>query len=320
MGTAASIDPNSKYEDIEDLGVYEEKRIDSENDSNKILISALYGENTEESKLNLGETAQKTIQTEEKTSRSIDNMDQIKSVYNNSRLNDDYEKRSSVSDRLEYQESDSSYSSPSFNLKKKQIFSPTCEESVSPSEEDKLEDLDSNPMEILFQFIPYYGQGNLGTDSTVRATLKNLLVDDIDFRDDNGNTLLLLACQYRCEDLVRIMLNKGADPNAFNSSGACCLHFACYKDSSSKSIAKALLQNGANPEVKESTYGCTPLHYCSSVGDLDFCKMLISYGGLVSTRDYYGYTCVDYAREAEHPLVARYLQVKIVYTTLWFLS
>jgi hypothetical protein len=31
--------------------------------------------------------------------------------------------------------------------------------------------------------------------------------------------LLMIACSYRCEDLVRIMLNKGADPNAVNSSG-----------------------------------------------------------------------------------------------------
>eukprot|EP01041_Mallomonas_annulata_P007974 gene7974-16322_t len=188
--------------------------------------------------------------------------------------------------------------------KRVQAKSPSLGEENTSLDDDN----DADPMEILFQFIPYYGQGDSANDSTVRATLKSLLVDDIDSRDENGNTLLLLACQYRCEDLVRIMLNKGADPNAFNDSGACCLHFACYKDSSSKSIAKALLQNGANPEVKESSYGCTPLHYCASIGDLDFCKMLISYGGLVSTRDYYNYTCVDYAREAGHALIARYLQ------------
>ena len=176
---------------------------------------------------------------------------------------------------------------------------------------DDAEDVtDSNPMNVLFQFIPYYGQGDPANDSMVRATLKGLPVEDIDYRDSEGNTLLLLACQYRCEDLVRIMLNKGADPNAINMSGACCLHFACYKDSASKAIAKALLQNGANPEVSEPIYGCTPLHYCASFGDTDFCKMLISYGAQVSTYDHYNYTAVDYAREAGNALVARYLQVQ----------
>ena len=46
------------------------------------------------------------------------------------------------------------------------------------------------------------------------------------------------------------MLGKGADPNAINSSGACCLHFACYRESASYNSARLLLQNGANPEVR----------------------------------------------------------------------
>jgi Ankyrin repeats (3 copies)/Ankyrin repeat len=170
---------------------------------------------------------------------------------------------------------------------------------------------DLQPIQILSQFIPYYGQGDPSNDSIVRATLSSLSIDDIDSKDEYGNTLLLLACQYRCEDLVRIMLNKGADPNALNLSGACPLHFASYKESFSASIAKILLNNGANPEVKELTYGCTPLHYCAGTGDVEFCKMLLSYGAQVQTQDYYNYTCVDYAREAGMSAVAEYLQQKL---------
>jgi hypothetical protein len=171
---------------------------------------------------------------------------------------------------------------------------------------------DDNPLDILFQFIPYYGQGDPGNDTIVRSTLSALGIEDIDKKDAFGNTLLLLACQYRCEDLARIILNKGADPNAVNQAGACCLHFTCYKESASKSLAKILLQNGANPEVAESTYGCTPLHYCAGTGDVDFCKMLISYGANVGTYDYYNYTCVDYAREAGMAACAQFLQSKLL--------
>ncbi len=172
-------------------------------------------------------------------------------------------------------------------------------------------DDDLEPVEVLLQFIPFYGQGDPGNDSIVRSTLSNLSVEDIDSKDEYGNTLLLLACQYRCEDLVRIMLNKGADPNALNSSGACGLHFACYRESASIAIAKVLLKNGANPDVAETTYGCTPLHYCAGNGDLEFCKLLLSYGAQLNSIDYYNYSCVDYAREGQFDELADFLQQKL---------
>lgn len=183
--------------------------------------------------------------------------------------------------------------------------------STDMTTDGELED-DIDPIDILFQFIPYYSQGDPSNDSLVRSTLSGLSVEDIDKKDEYGNTLLLLACQYKCEDLVRIMLNKGADPNALNYAGATCLHFPCYKETQSKTIAKILLQGGANPEVSETTYGCTPLHYAASTGDVDFCKMLISYGAFVGTRDYYNYTCVDYAREAGMHDAAAFLQKKML--------
>lgn len=179
-------------------------------------------------------------------------------------------------------------------------------------EEDSGSDSDDmEPVDVLLQFIPYYGQGDPSNDSIVRSTLSGLSVEDIDSKDEYGNTLLLLACQYRCEDLVRIMLNKGADPNAVNSSGACCLHFTCYRESASLGVAKILLKNGANPDVAESTFGCTPLHYCAGTGDIEFCKLLLAYGAQVSAYDFYNYTCVDYATEAGMTDVAEFLQQKM---------
>jgi hypothetical protein len=170
---------------------------------------------------------------------------------------------------------------------------------------------DVEPVDVLLQFIPYYGQGDPANDSIVRSTLSALSVEDIDSQDEYGNTLLLLACQYRCEDLVRIMLNKGADANAVNSSGACCLHFACYRESASINVAKILLKSGADPDVAESTFGCTPLHYCAGTGDIEFCKLLLSYGAQIGALDYYNYTCVDYATEAGMADVAAFLQKKL---------
>lgn len=173
-------------------------------------------------------------------------------------------------------------------------------------------DEDADAIDILFELIPYHGQGDGSNDTIFRSALSAASVEDIDRKDSYGNTLLLSSCQYRLEPVVRILLNKGADPNAANSAGASCLHFACYKDSLSKNIAKLLLQNGANPDVQELTYGCTPLHYAASSGDFDLCKTLISFGAEVKTLDYYEYTCSDYAREGGFAELATYLQTKLL--------
>jgi hypothetical protein len=170
---------------------------------------------------------------------------------------------------------------------------------------------EAEPIDILLQFIPDYGQGDPVNDSIVRSTLSALSVEDIDSQDEYGNTLLLLACQYRCEDLVRIMLSKGADATAVNSSGACCLHFACYRESASIGVARILLKSGADPDVAESTFGCTPLHYCAGTGEIEFCELLLSYGAQIGALDYYNYTCVDYAAEAGKTEVAAFLQKKL---------
>jgi len=76
-------------------------------------------------------------------------------------------------------------------------------------------------------------------------------------------------------------------------------------------VAKVLLKCGANPDIAESTYGCTPLHYCAGTGDISFVKLLLSYGAQINALDSYNYTCVDYAREAGMTDVADFLQSKL---------
>jgi hypothetical protein len=188
-------------------------------------------------------------------------------------------------------------------------------EEPAGDEEQEQEQEQVDDFYVLLQFIPYYGQGDSGNDTLVRSTLMNINDYDVEKVDEYGNTLLMLACQYKHQDLVRILLNKGADANAKNHSGAYCIHFPCYKDTLSRPIAKMLLQSGANPEVAEASYGCTPLHYCASSGDVDFCKLLLQFGAFVGTRDFYNYTAVDYAREAGMQEAAAFLQKKLLAIT-----
>jgi hypothetical protein len=177
-------------------------------------------------------------------------------------------------------------------------------------------------IDILFQLIPYHGQSQsdavsasdhhssiTSNEAIFHSALSAAPVEEIDRRDSFGNTLLLCSCQYALESVVRILLNKGADPNATNSAGVSCLHFSCYKDSLSSLITQLLLQNGANPDVQELTYGCTPLHYAASSGEGELCRILISYGAEARTLDYYEYAPGDYAREGGYEELAAYLQM-----------
>jgi hypothetical protein len=193
------------------------------------------------------------------------------------------------------------------SIQSNQMDDKSAHETVN---DDSTEGDDMSPVDLLLQFIPFYGQGDPSNDSLVRSTLSSMSVEQIDSKDESGNTLLLLACYYRCEDLARIMLNKGANPLALNSTGNCSLHWACHKDSLSVAIAKVLLQNGADPEVRDFS-GITPLHYAAESGELTLCKMLLSHGAQIGTVDNSNYTCVDYAKYQGHNTCADHLNAQL---------
>ncbi|CAM9580062.1 unnamed protein product [Discosporangium mesarthrocarpum] len=162
-------------------------------------------------------------------------------------------------------------------------------------------------MRTLFGLIPFYGGGEGPMDQMVKSTLASVKPNTIDVRDQEGNTLLILACQHACDDLVDAILTKGADPLSTNGVGISPLHYACYVDSSSRDTVEALLWRGADTSVTETTYGCTPLHYAAGAGDEELCTLLLEYGADPRIQDYYGCTPVQYARSASHDAVASLL-------------
>ncbi|CAM9111323.1 unnamed protein product, partial [Laminaria digitata] len=162
-------------------------------------------------------------------------------------------------------------------------------------------------MRTLFGLVPFYGGSDGPMDQMVKLTLASVGPNSIDVRDQEGNTLLILACQHACEDLVESILAKGASPTAVNGVGICPLHYTCFADSLSLEAAEALLWRGANPSAAETTYGCTPLHYAASAGDADLCALLVEHGARAQTQDYYTYTAVKYAKDAGHDAIVELL-------------
>lgn len=54
-------------------------------------------------------------------------------------------------------------------------------------------------LRTLFGLVPFYGGGDGPMDQMVKATLASVGPNTIDVRDQEGNTLLILACQHACE-------------------------------------------------------------------------------------------------------------------------
>ena len=54
------------------------------------------------------------------------------------------------------------------------------------------------------------------------------------------------------------------------------LHHACENDKHDS--IKLLLNNGANPNIKENSFGLTPLHWATEYEDMDMVKLLIDNG------------------------------------------
>jgi len=176
------------------------------------------------------------------------------------------------------------------------LTSPTIK---SPSAGNTSSAGSSETVGLLQSLFPYYSYDE-NTASLVQLTMPSLLPGEIDGRDDLGNTLLLLAIQYKAHDCMEQLIRIGADVNARNYAGSCSLHYACHFETFSEETVRMLISNGANPTYAEEAAqgGLTPLHYIAETGHIEVCRFLVSKGADPHKRDAYGRTPADCARDA----------------------
>ena len=79
---------------------------------------------------------------------------------------------------------------------------------------------------------------------------------NVDTRDENGNTILAVACQNGSKRLVKVALRYGAQINACNFKGNTALHF-CYRYGYADTLGEYLIGKGADVEIRNGD-GCTP--------------------------------------------------------------
>ena len=139
---------------------------------------------------------------------------------------------------------------------------------------------------------------------------KNLFLEearegDINQIDDEGNTLLMSACQEGDASAVQFLIDLGADPNA-SSTGGTGLHIAAFGNS--VDIIRRLLDAGADPNQADVD-GDTPLMICRS---LEVVNLLLIHGAEVGSPtepslDEYGHDTV-WHRHQDPDMLARLLQ------------
>jgi len=117
-------------------------------------------------------------------------------------------------------------------------------------------------------------------------------------RDDEGQTPLYWAVERGREDVVRTLLEKGADINAVDACGMspliracaqCCVHV-------NTRMVKLLIENGAAVESKDAD-GMTALHHASREGHTEIVSLLLKRGARVRDRDRSGDNALDIAEQ-----------------------
>jgi len=98
---------------------------------------------------------------------------------------------------------------------------------------------------------------------------------DVNARDSNGMTALILAADAGCDSIVRFLLEHKASPNLTDRWGQTALMLAAGRNITS--CAKLLLAGGAALDIR-ATNGLTALRYATDNGAIEVARVLADAG------------------------------------------
>ena len=143
---------------------------------------------------------------------------------------------------------------------------------------------------------------------------KSLVISgaDVNSRDQNGITALMLAGQNGLEECVEWLVKAGADVNAKDRQQDTVLHKATF--TGKVNCMEILVKSGANVNAADES-GTTPLMVAAHNGSEKCLKWLIMAGADVNATDKYGHTALKTATLKRHKGCEQTLRVLSVNAT-----
>jgi ankyrin repeat protein len=113
---------------------------------------------------------------------------------------------------------------------------------------------------------------------------------------DKEQTPLQYAVESGFTEIVKLLIENGADLNKSNNDGCTPLHLAATYGH--LEVIKLLIENGADIH-KSDNGGCTPLHIAATYGHLEVIKLLVYSGANVNYTNNRGKTALELASDQQ---------------------
>jgi hypothetical protein len=134
-----------------------------------------------------------------------------------------------------------------------------------------------------------------------KAEMASLLIAKgagLEDKNNQGDTPLIAACTAGSTALTQLLVEKGAQINAQDDVGATPLMYAALAGNTA--ILDLLLAKGAAINAADDN-GKTPLMYAASAGSVDAVKLMLAKNASPAAKDHNGKTALDYAKEWHRP-------------------
>ena len=135
---------------------------------------------------------------------------------------------------------------------------------------------------------------------------------NVNYQDGKGEPILAIAAMLQLREVVKYLLEAGADPNLLSAVGQSALKYAAWHDDD---MVQMLLEKGADPN-SATVNGRTPLHSAVSFAEANNVQLLLDAQADCNKKDSLGRTPLMLAierkqHEAVHP--TRTIKQKQIY-------
>ena len=158
--------------------------------------------------------------------------------------------------------------------------------------------------------------GSLAIDTAIRRNdipLAKLLIEsgfDVNtmHHEYHDLPLLYLACRPHRADMIKLLLDSGADPNIHYGGGTTLLielvRDTCEKRADYTDLITVFLDHGANVNGAHEQLDETPLMIAGAAANIDLVKLLLEHGADVTQVNWKGKSVLDMGRTRSHARVA----------------